>query len=744
MRALSHPPRRVGFALACALVLSAFVPGVLAQTTAEFNAALDAKETAVNRMKINLEAALISMHNGTLSSWPTTTTHSAQSTCSATLTSPHCDKNFGNTAGCNCEGRTIDYTNTVVKTSPKLGASDYAVKKAAVLGSELESELASMYTSLIEVGDAKWLYFGTKDGVLVNYPGFIWGEDNEDAQCGVEYDSRLRPWSMNGATGPKNIILILDISGSMAFMNRMVLLKQAAKKVIDSATHADYLGIITFNGAAYSYAGLTTLAKGLPDFKARLKYYIDELTYGGGTNFIAGYEKAFELVDNSKAKNYAAACHTTYVFVTDGDAPSPEATLTTRGASAAGADEHHFMISLGSGGNSDLLRKVACDVGAVFTAVPDGEQEMLDRAMISFYKFYALQKTLDKQETPTWTEPYDSIPAIWGPLTSVSVPVYDKSREPWHMVGVASVDSTTCDLEAKAPAAAAEDPPTTARHCTCQSTWTYNGRTFEGCADPDWPVPWCATQAGCGSCDTASVGPSGCWDDCKPTGSEATLFNELLSRATRWCDTTGLPACAVESLREEMDGSTCAARYPSDFTACSTADKEYYDYALKGPTESAVDFDLTRTSGDIRGTAYDMNMDRCACDPTMLPTCSCAALPSPPPMEDHGVDQEAAGAIGGAVGGAVIFIVATAFCCCCRNRKRDESKYSNAGVAMQQQPQYAPQYPQQPMMPQYPQQQMPQYPQQPMQYGVQQPMYVPQGQQPSYPAPPGGGGFYGR
>jgi hypothetical protein len=39
---------------------------------------------------------------------------------------------------------------------------------------------------------------------------------------------------------------------------------------------------------------------------------------------------------------------------------------------------------------------------------------------------------------------------------------------------------------------------------------------------------------------------------------------------------------------------------------------------------------------------------------------------------------------------------------------------------------------------------MPQYPQQPMmpmQYGVQ---YVPQGQQPSYPAPPGGGGFYGR
>ena len=232
MRALSEEPSSRRLRPRVRARPSAFVPGVLAQTTAEFNAALDAKGDGGEQagVKINLEAALMSMHNGTLSSWPTTTTHSAQSTCSATLTSPHCDKNFGNTAGCNCEGRTIDYTNTVVKTSPRLGVSDYGVKKAAVLGSELESELASMYTSLIEVGDAKWLYFGTKDGVLVNYPGFIWGEDNERTR--VRGDARLALEAVvdERRHGPKNIILILDISGSMAFMNRMVLLKQAAKK----------------------------------------------------------------------------------------------------------------------------------------------------------------------------------------------------------------------------------------------------------------------------------------------------------------------------------------------------------------------------------------------------------------------------------------------------------------------------------------------------------------------------------
>ena len=132
----------------------------------------------------------------------------------------------------------------------------------------------------------------------------------------------------------------------------------------------------------------------------------------------------------------------------------------------------------------------------------------MQRALIGFYKYYSLQKTLGKVEGFSWTEPYDSIPMIWGPMTSVSAPVYDKTREPWHMIGVASVDATVCDLEAKAPVGPPPpDPPQTVRGCTCKLDWTYNGQTFNGCSDVDWPVPWCAVQDGCGSCGTESVGP---------------------------------------------------------------------------------------------------------------------------------------------------------------------------------------------------------------------------------------------
>ena len=62
--------------------------------------------------------------------------------------------------------------------------------------------------------------------------------------------------------------------------------------------------------------------------------------------------------------------------------------------------------------------------------------------MISFYKYYALFKTLNKVEGYSWSEPYESIPSIWGAMTTVVAPVYDKTREPWHMMGVAGVDAT--------------------------------------------------------------------------------------------------------------------------------------------------------------------------------------------------------------------------------------------------------------------------------------------------------------
>jgi hypothetical protein len=71
--------------------------------------------------------------------------------------------------------------------------------------------------------------------------------------AGRDYDPRRRPWYLSGSNGPKNVIFILDSSGSMQTASRMSMLKTAAKKLVDSMTFADYIGIIDFDDSAKTY-----------------------------------------------------------------------------------------------------------------------------------------------------------------------------------------------------------------------------------------------------------------------------------------------------------------------------------------------------------------------------------------------------------------------------------------------------------------------------------------------------------
>ena len=601
-----------------------FLSPVHAQTAAALDEALDHKEDAVLEFKLALEAATLGISSGTLSN----TTCEVYSACSAELANPFCHFNYGNTAGCGCEtGRTVDSTNSVVKSSPQLGASQYSVKRTACEAKHVDPTLRNLYGSMIEQGDAKWLFYGSKDGVLINFPGIVWDADVNDDVCGASYDARIRPWHMAGATGPKNLVLILDTSGSMVNYDRISSLKTAAKAILGATTFADFVGVVNFGSDANTYKDLTTLARALPAFKDDIASHIDGFVSSGGTNMIAGLERAFRLVDDSREKSYEAGCHTTYVLVTDGEwSEDPGPTIAARQASDSSADEHFFVVGLGSGVSEPALRDLSCSTGAIYTHADDNDESALQRAMISFYKYFALFKSVNKVEGFSWSEPYVSIPSIWGKMTTAVAPVYDKSREPWHMMGVAGVDATVCDLIADKVPEPESPPRRTQRGCACLDTWSYNDASFSGCTSVDWPVPWCATEGSCGSCDTPSV-TGGCWDDCEPEGKEGVLQEALLSRATAWCEPASLDACALEALRLSVGEPACAASEPGfDYASCTDAQIEAFAWAIDGPRDpGAATYALKAVKSSLVGTPYDVNADACACDDNMQPACACAA-----------------------------------------------------------------------------------------------------------------------
>ena len=74
-----------------------------------------------------------------------------------------------------------------------------------------------------------------------------------DGDLCVDYDPRYRPWYVTATSGGKNVILFIDISGSMDG-NRINIAKQAAKSVVNTLSNNDFLGVVTFSTSA-TYLG---------------------------------------------------------------------------------------------------------------------------------------------------------------------------------------------------------------------------------------------------------------------------------------------------------------------------------------------------------------------------------------------------------------------------------------------------------------------------------------------------------
>lgn len=57
------------------------------------------------------------------------------------------------------------------------------------------------------------IYIGTSFGMFRGYPGLH--QDSDNGACTKDYDPRFRPWYVSATSGSKNLILIIDVSGSM-------------------------------------------------------------------------------------------------------------------------------------------------------------------------------------------------------------------------------------------------------------------------------------------------------------------------------------------------------------------------------------------------------------------------------------------------------------------------------------------------------------------------------------------------
>eukprot|EP00985_Skeletonema_marinoi_P003140 scaffold1302_cov113-Skeletonema_marinoi.AAC.9 len=255
-----------------------------------------------------------------------------------------------------------------------------------------------------------WTYFGAHNGLFRKLPGTV------DEECG-NYDPRLRPWFVAASSGPKDVVLVLDVSGSMSDYGRMDLAKEAAITVIKTLTISDRVAVIAFSDYAYqvhSDSGTDLLVRATNENKNLLIDSIQQLTDGGATNFHAGFQQAFDALERTIEQEYTSGCNVAILFMTDGvrtAGPETDEVLslindsTQRLATLYNRDAKIFTFSLGAQADRLATKEIACSTNGIWTPVGDFDGDLVG-AMASYYKLFALGLG-DDTEFTAWVEPYE-------------------------------------------------------------------------------------------------------------------------------------------------------------------------------------------------------------------------------------------------------------------------------------------------------------------------------------------------
>ncbi|KAA0711757.1 Voltage-dependent calcium channel subunit alpha-2/delta-2 [Triplophysa tibetana] len=90
-----------------------------------------------------------------------------------------------------------------------------------------------------------WQAFGSATGVTRYYPAAPWrAPDKIDL-----YDVRRRPWYIQGASSPKDMVILVDVSGSVSGLT-LKLIKASVTEMLDTLSDDDYVNVARFNEKA--------------------------------------------------------------------------------------------------------------------------------------------------------------------------------------------------------------------------------------------------------------------------------------------------------------------------------------------------------------------------------------------------------------------------------------------------------------------------------------------------------------
>ena len=160
---------------------------------------------------------------------------------------------------------------------------------------------------------------------LINYFDYNYPEPDGEHPFSITAEVGVCPWApshllaMIGIQGARlidareinnNIVFLIDVSGSMNDPNKLPLVKQSMKMLLEQLGQGDVISIVTYAGSDRIVADSVSGAD-----RRKLNQLIDNLSAGGSTAGAKGIQTAYELA----AKNFIVDGNNRVILATDGD-----------------------------------------------------------------------------------------------------------------------------------------------------------------------------------------------------------------------------------------------------------------------------------------------------------------------------------------------------------------------------------------------------------------------------------------
>ncbi|XP_064082138.1 voltage-dependent calcium channel subunit alpha-2/delta-3-like isoform X2 [Macrobrachium nipponense] len=164
-----------------------------------------------------------------------------------------------------------------------------------------------------------WQYFGSSSGFLRQYPATKWVLDERDPDL---YDARLRSWYIEAANSAKDMVILLDVSGSMTGLNREIA-KHVVLNILETLNENDFVNVYNFNNGTKELVPCfhNTLVQANLENIGEFKKALSQGETKDIANFTLALTTAFDLLHRKLQYNKSgqgSQCNQAIMLVTDG------------------------------------------------------------------------------------------------------------------------------------------------------------------------------------------------------------------------------------------------------------------------------------------------------------------------------------------------------------------------------------------------------------------------------------------